>query len=1055
VRALALLLLALAGCAPPSPGAWDTGVIDARASTRRALLVAPDLDAPELGAAVSVVRMASALRQRGFVIDELEGEAATVGAVRATIRGSRADLREIGDDDRLLVYVIGHGGYEVDAARHARPVLHLAGDSVLPLDELMEEVDAVQGDAVVLDACLVGEPASAPWMATQPHRAHLLAAASPDEPAVALAESGGAYTAALVDALAERGGLVAAHELAAAQLHEHPPLHRGRPFDQHPTLLPGAARGEVVLDAAAAATDPPLLVDGLSRGLAGTGVEVVLDGAPLDLHGSASLGPGPHELHLARDGRMVPGTTRRRDLEPGDVLLLPAVASDAPALEADWLRPTVAEAPVTPTFRVDTLPIDCDVPEGLARVELDPDDARPEIFVGCRGDGDHPRYLVATAAGLEDRSERLGLDDAPSGGRPEALEGGVCYVRGVVGDPAAGPLACVGVDPPDGIHAEAPRQLDLDGDGAAERVLLRIGSTVVEDDGVLQPLGARLSAPVALRLDADPRLDLLTMDDGRIDGWLNLDGGWAQVLVGRVQGAGSGVALFDDGGPGFALVVPDNARDAAHILRQLPGRPLVVEDEVVEAEVVDEAGGGEQLSWIGADMDGDGRTDLVGARPATVLLRRDHGWRALDLGQRLLQVLPVDLDGDGDLDLVGVPESRAGLVVVHNDTPVRGQLRLRLDETLAGPVDVAVQAGGHRQRVRLDSGQAVLVLGLGAQEPDRVVLTGADGVVSRWDAGELKVEGPGRWRLDTRRDIAEGPRLLAGRVVVDLGQRPFRAKPWAPLDDLAALGWALRVGDGVAVQGQRADGRQVLRWLDGAGRVLAEQRLTQALTWPAVLDDRVVAHTDNPEGLVVANPAGVRPVELDRGGLRLAARAFGRTWLASNRTSILPLPALDREPPPADAPTALPCPSAGCVDREILVATPDGRDLFVIDTWRPGVERWRDGEHVWTTTMDTLRRPRPRQGASWDAANRRLLVPVEGGVDALVTGDSPTVTRPRVVEDGYVVDRVLGLGEGRLVTVEHDGRSRRLAVVDELAGVVVTVPLGDTDGDDLLVLPDG
>ena len=570
IAASALLLGRLLAC-----GGGDGAVIvaspeaspAARSAISRAVLIAPDLNEPRIDAEASIASMREALTARGFQIPDhlvLTGEAATAAGIRAALRGAMAGLPDRTAADRLIIYYIGHGGYRQELSGLTVPAVTTWGGAMLPVDELLAEADAVWADALILDACMVSPSAiQRAGLSVPRHRTVLLTSASPLEPARADAAVGGLYTEALVQAMGARGGLIAAHALAAERLAHEPPTRGGRVYTQRPSLYPGVEIAEIPLGDTSA--DPALLLDGLTPLLLGTGYHLVVAGRSLDGSGVREVPTGALEVRLYRESETV--ARRQRVARPGyPVGLTPTAIAGAPP--ESWMTFVAAEAPVSPelvevTAAVGLDAIDCETVESFTLTELDGDEGTVELFVTCRRESDHPRWLVADrrpGARFEDRSSLLGLDALGWGGAPGSLDlfgDGViatCYVEGPGTSGHPGPLRCVGPDGPlsllglPALHLGVPRAADFDLDGAPELLLWLDGRMEIWafDQGRFQRQARVREGDLSgnrqvLRLDSDRAPDLLVCDEEQLSAHLNTPPRWVSSagLPAFTQGVGA------------------------------------------------------------------------------------------------------------------------------------------------------------------------------------------------------------------------------------------------------------------------------------------------------------------------------------------------------------------------------------------------------------------------------------------------------------------------------------------------------------------------------------
>jgi hypothetical protein len=218
----------------------------------------------------------------------------------------------------------------------------------------------------------------------------------------------------------------------------------------------------------------------------------------------------------------------------------------------------------------------------------------------------------------------------------------------------------------DGASALGAAVADLDGDGAPDIAALRSRVRIYRN------LGIGLFSPIwEIEVGADPFLVA--------SGDLDVDGD-EDLAVGAGGGAWSGLAiLLNDGSGAFAAgqriefaAAPESLVVADFDLDRLPDLAVVLADGTIHA--LPNLGGGDfgppaivnsgQPAWglIEADLDGDGRADLVARNPAAkeVLVLIGRGGESFDAARFPVEGAPLalaaaDADSDGLTDLaVGI-----------------------------------------------------------------------------------------------------------------------------------------------------------------------------------------------------------------------------------------------------------------------------------------------------------------------------------------------------------------------------------------------------------------
>ncbi len=345
---------------------------------------------------------------------------------------------------------------------------------------------------------------------------------------------------------------------------------------------------------------------------------------------------------------------------------------------------------------------------------------------------------------------------------------------------------------------------DVDGDGAVDvvalvahdelSVLLNDGAGVFGPEPPPElPTGAALEAVLALDVDGDVDLDLLTPTS-----LLRQDEGWTSLTLPRQCLRYEEIAAADldgDGDPDLARACEEEVAIELAINDGAAGfseRPLI---QLVTAPE----------GLIAADIDGDGDQDLVtaGYDPMTgdaetgVVVLRNGGAASFALeapiaaGQHPESLVAVDIDADGDPDLVAADEIGGRVHILANDGA--GRFAARGDwpagedpEGLGvgdlngdGALDLVVVNDGFYASAWRESGGVSVLFADGAGHyaapvehpaglsPRGVTLGDVDG------DGDLDVLAANSFSNDVAILINDGTGVLAEPVFVLAGLSPF------------------------------------------------------------------------------------------------------------------------------------------------------------------------------------------------------------------------------------------------------------------------------------------
>jgi hypothetical protein len=298
-------------------------------------------------------------------------------------------------------------------------------------------------------------------------------------------------------------------------------------------------------------------------------------------------------------------------------------------------------------------------------------DPRGATAVDLNGDG--ALDLAVASAGLGVVSVRLGNGDGTFGGR---------------------------IDYPTGAQPASVASADLDGDGRPELILAGAAVSVLHNDGngafpsrVDYPLAFGASLLSAVDRNGDGRADLFTAGPAGASVLLNPGNGTFPTRVDYPGSAGSStiVELNGDGRPDLATVLDDVAIRVQ--LGEAGGRLV---------SKVAYPAGATQSEPVAADLNGDGRVDLIG-EGLRVMLNLGQGAFAPAITYAAPgRPLVADLNGDGRPDLVAVDGNGVSVLLNHGDGtfpakvvyPVSGSgPAAAADLDADGRIDLALLAG--------------------------------------------------------------------------------------------------------------------------------------------------------------------------------------------------------------------------------------------------------------------------------------------------------------------------------------------------------------------------
>ncbi len=259
-------------------------------------------------------------------------------------------------------------------------------------------------------------------------------------------------------------------------------------------------------------------------------------------------------------------------------------------------------------------------------------------------DGDGRQEVIFVESGLEPRLVAVAPDGRPMPGFPRVL--------------------------PSIVDQQAPVAADLDGDGRPELIQATLPYT-----GAFLASSSRQRQNVAATQPTVPAsLNVLRADGSSPPGWprdLASGGPWG-ALIADIDGDGLPEILQQDGD----LLYAYNAGDAV-----LPGYPLSLHRQFVRADATQDS------AWFAADLDGDGRIDLL------------HDRSVLYAGSAYLRVFGLRTSGQS---LRGFPFDVPGLMAASK--PVAVDLS---NDGVADLVMLAVDA--------MTGGYSLLAFDLGAQ----------------------------------------------------------------------------------------------------------------------------------------------------------------------------------------------------------------------------------------------------------------------------------------------------------------------------------------------------
>ncbi len=1020
---------------------------------RAVVLVVPD-DRDQAFVTVTE-ELQAGLASQGMTVLPVTGERATRAGALHVLRTAWARLAvEPGPEDRLVFWFVGHGTYLEHGEGRSAPALELAGGSPWPIDELLADLDGLEAALAVVDACYVAPEVDA-WQPPALHDTTVLTSSSPARPAYL-----GAYSDALLARLEQAPSLITAHALVTEDLAS---------TEQVPWTWPGTDVRDVSLGTGRQPS--PLLLDGLTARAAHHAVAWRdLRGQEVAAHPVRSgiallpISEIAVELRASPGGAVVARADRH--LDTGDLVTVQPPEGYASQDPASWLQASLSEQPRALRWVADAsrLPADwsCAAVDA-AQVDLEPGGA-PELLVSCR-EGP-PRWLVVgTEERLVDRTRELGLDPNMRGGAVGSLwwrdRWRACWKEEGPGQHALPrPVWClggVGAAPErlPGQHRGLPRSLDTDADGRIELVAFTGHGVQVLDDVTWRDVSRHPASPGAavLRLGPSAGPDLVWTTEGLLRALRRSGGAWHQDLISADARIGNTVSLgkLGAGSGGWDLLVP--SRQPGSILLYprsrgaLPGAPTVLSLPVDEP-----------ISGVLAhDLDLDGRQDLL-TRSPTGLWRFDgRGLSRLPSPTPSVEhILPLDLWGTPTPEIVAITTD--GVLEVwtpESASSPADTLTVELSEP-AGPEGLAVEVrvGDRLQRVWMPPGARDQTVGLGSQQrPDRVELASVEGRLTTVDLSAL-VRRPGGWTLQLAPSTQVQDRVvLAGlrRVHVDRpGEEVSEAQG---LQGAVGVDWLRRVGDRVAALRVGPGGRGLV-WLGAEGGLDAIVFEGVGLAWPSDLGSGLLLGSEPPEQersiqWLPQEEDALTRLHLDLPGpLRGAARlGDGRVVVASGRTRVSVLDAgLGR------VLFELPAP-AGARDREVPVAARPGW-LFVLDTWSspPRLELWTLDEGAGQlvgilAAGPDLRRPAPSHGARYDPRLDALLLPVEGGVDAVrATSAGPRLAFRAYTSPGAVVVGVLPGGQDELFVLEREHEIDHLVRVDLRGGAHRRWRLGPAAG---------